>query len=562
VPSGSGMWTYPPIVSGSAWNALLAEGIINIGASFPATAIEGKMYWRTDLQSMYIRSGSSWNDCPNWNAIPTANFTGSVYTNKHIFVYTTGSDMNVNDLLDVLWHYDGSGSAATWDATSYLVPTGSHGLLRWVDDTGYGAGGFMDLIFIRSSNEPSNPNLYCSQHVIAKKDFACGGLVSSNQGALYLGSGFTAINDPPQIILSHSGTGDYTKYGSVKKNKLRIVDMSGNYGDLMVGNITGSGHIQVAGFVSGSAIFNNNYSGSGDLTVAGVISGSSYLGIPSSYVQAGQLSMNGNVGTGSVVFDNEFSGTPYVVATIQDVYGLLQRSVTIIAKSATGFTAQVNIGQHMHTGSGNVAAEGSHTHSAVGTTGVGSEHDHSSVGQTGGGSGHKHVISGGVGAGSAHTHTIAGGDGAHPHTPGNESSHTHSHNHAVGGITGLTYSGWPYDHTHSSGGPGVEETDIDATSGTAHTHAIGGADGTHSHSPGNESSHTHTDTIDTNNESSHYHSYANTTSTGSAHDHYYANTTGTGSSHLHAMGNVTVSGSFGVAHDSVCDWIAVGSGYA
>lgn len=41
---------------------------------------------------------------------------------------------------------------------------------------------------------------------IVKKDVSVGGFVSSGQGILYLGSGFTQTNDPPQIVLAHGGS--------------------------------------------------------------------------------------------------------------------------------------------------------------------------------------------------------------------------------------------------------------------------------------------------------------------------------------------------------------------
>jgi len=431
MPSGSGMWTYPPIISGSAWNALLADGIINIGKSFPTSVIEGKMYYRTDLEQLYVRSGSAWNIVPDWDKVPTATFTGSINTKKHIFIYTTGSDIDVNDLTNCLWHFDGSGSGATWDATSYLVPTGSHGVLRWVDDTGYGTGDYMDLIFIRASMEPANPILYLSQHLIAKKDLAAGGFLSSNQGALFLGSGLVGIEDQPKIVLMHYGTGsDITKYGPTNKNNLQIEDVDGNLANL----------------------------------TAGTISGSSYQGIPTSYIQAGQGNMVGGTGSTNIVFDQEFSSTPFITATVQDAFGTLNRSINIISKSSTGFRITINIGQHLHTGSGNTGAESAHTHTFAddfdvvnagagtpsGTIGNESTHTHDLMLDT-----VKWTTDANTPPPDAHTHTYdegintqsdSGPCTAHNHSFTGNALGVHGHGGSVSGTTSTGVS-----HVHTSG---------------------------------------------------------------------------------------------------------------
>ena len=202
-------------------------------------------------------------------------------------------------------------------------------------------------------------------------------------------------------------------------------------------------------------------------------------------------------GLDTITFAAEFDDIPHVHIQPIDATG---RPISIVVTEITTTTFSIKA---MITTRGTTSGGSAHLHGAAGTTGAGSQHRHSTAGTTG--------------SGSAHTHTIGGADGAHPHTPGNESSHTH----AVGGTTGYIYDGAPgEEHNHSSGGPGVEET----TGGTAHTHTISGADGTHSHAPSNESSHTHYFAEYTDYEQTHTHTYSANTGTEAGHTHTHSET--------------------------------------
>ena len=254
--------TVPPKATNIEWNALVRYGIINTGSAFTGSSIAGQMFFRTDSGSIYWYDGSDWRTT-------VVRADGDFDVHKHLIVHSSGSE--VSNYTDYLWHFDGSGSGATWDAQTYILPTGSKGLIRWEDDS----GDWVDLMFTRSDMDPASPIIYTSQSFAVKKDLSAGGFVGANQGAIYLGSGLTHIDDQPQLIAMHAGNGDYTKYGPLRKDviEMNVLDNETGSASIRCNCISGSSTI-ITGTVSGSLIRGSNISGSGHLEVAGFLSGS------------------------------------------------------------------------------------------------------------------------------------------------------------------------------------------------------------------------------------------------------------------------------------------------
>jgi hypothetical protein len=95
-----------------------------------------------------------------------------------------------------LWGFDALGA---WTPDDLSLPLGQS-VLRFKDET---SANWMEMGMIFISTDPS-PVLWLSQHLTVKKDLACGGMLTSFQGALFLGSGLEVESDMPQIVLSHS----------------------------------------------------------------------------------------------------------------------------------------------------------------------------------------------------------------------------------------------------------------------------------------------------------------------------------------------------------------------
>jgi hypothetical protein len=144
------------------------------------------------------------------------------------------SSLTWASLEPILWHFNG----ANWDANTYNMPT-PESYIRFHDTI---TNSYMDIFpFWSSSTDTVSPILYISQHLMVKKDITMGGMMASNQGALWLGGGFQGIDDQPQIILGHGG--QYTISGTVynmgtiygtspSMNTLCIYDAGGRYGNL------------------------------------------------------------------------------------------------------------------------------------------------------------------------------------------------------------------------------------------------------------------------------------------------------------------------------------------
>lgn len=88
-----------------------------------------------------------------------------------------------------------------WKADEETIDPGDSYLRFWDTERSQ----YVDLSLIIDTDEnPDAPLLAISQGVIVKKDFAAGGFLSSNQGALALGSGLNDFDDVPKIWLIHS----------------------------------------------------------------------------------------------------------------------------------------------------------------------------------------------------------------------------------------------------------------------------------------------------------------------------------------------------------------------
>jgi hypothetical protein len=98
-----------------------------------------------------------------------------------------------------LWGFNGEGE---WTPDGLTLPLGSS-IIRLKDET---TSNWLDLGMIMTGPtiETLGPVLWLSQHLTVKKDFACGGMLTSFQGALFMGSGLQAESDMPQIVLAHS----------------------------------------------------------------------------------------------------------------------------------------------------------------------------------------------------------------------------------------------------------------------------------------------------------------------------------------------------------------------
>ncbi|MGD6807552.1 MAG: hypothetical protein ACQCN4_11405 [Candidatus Bathyarchaeia archaeon] len=96
-----------------------------------------------------------------------------------------------------LWGFDESGA---WTPDALSLPLGTS-VIRLKDELSLN---WLELGLIIAGQDDLGPMLWVSQALTVKKDFACGGMITSFQGALFLGSGLQAETDMPQIILAHS----------------------------------------------------------------------------------------------------------------------------------------------------------------------------------------------------------------------------------------------------------------------------------------------------------------------------------------------------------------------
>jgi hypothetical protein len=131
---------------------------------------------------------------------------GSGYTGHGMFPVTCEVPTYVLEEKEpYLWGFDEEGN---WTPVDLTLPLGDS-FIRWINE----GGDYIDvaLIITGANLELLNPTLYISQSMLCKKDFAAGGMLTSFQGALNLGSGLTAEEDMPQIILAHAGEAYGTK---------------------------------------------------------------------------------------------------------------------------------------------------------------------------------------------------------------------------------------------------------------------------------------------------------------------------------------------------------------
>jgi hypothetical protein len=100
-----------------------------------------------------------------------------------------------------------------------------------------------NLYLIINSYDMS-PLLAIDQGLVVKKDIAAGGMLTSNQGVLALGSGFKSIDEPPKIWLTHS-----QEFGSFDTLYIKQFDRT-TEGNLDLGNLTAHGNVTVHGDLS------------------------------------------------------------------------------------------------------------------------------------------------------------------------------------------------------------------------------------------------------------------------------------------------------------------------
>jgi len=176
----------------------------------------------------------------NWNNVPYLDVKGNTNLAGVNQIHCEAPTFTWSQLEPYLWGFDGQGN---WTPMNLTLPLGN-AKLRFKDDT-VEHENYLDVGIIYSEMTPDDPMLYVSQHLLVKKDIGCGGMLTSFQGALNLGSGLTAESDMPQIILAHSGE----DYGY--KNILEINDADGYLASVKVSNV----YVDHINSASGSGIY-------------------------------------------------------------------------------------------------------------------------------------------------------------------------------------------------------------------------------------------------------------------------------------------------------------------
>jgi hypothetical protein len=121
--------------------------------------------------------------------------------NNELKLLTEAPKLSNQNLLNFIWSFDGSG---VWQPQFLTIPHGTSYLhLKNTDTENYAE---LSLVLVEGSPNPEEYDaLHAFSHsVVVKKDLAAGGMLSSNQGALAVGSGFTSMIDVPRIWLLHS----------------------------------------------------------------------------------------------------------------------------------------------------------------------------------------------------------------------------------------------------------------------------------------------------------------------------------------------------------------------
>jgi hypothetical protein len=169
-----------------------------------------------------IVGGGGGGGAPDWMNVPYIKVLGNAFFEDLTQLECTCPSFTWAQLEPYIWGF--SGGSWTPDALELALGDAK---LRFKDFTD---SYYFDVGVIRTNMDVS-PILWFSHAVMCKKDFFCGGFVSSAQGALFLGSGLEAVGDMPQIVLSHSEVG----YGY--KNILEINTAGGVLANVKVSKI-------------------------------------------------------------------------------------------------------------------------------------------------------------------------------------------------------------------------------------------------------------------------------------------------------------------------------------
>jgi len=113
-----------------------------------------------------------------------------------------------------MWGYSGN----NWTPNDKVLPLGES-YLRFNEPSSH----YIDIGLIYRNESGTNPVsahpiIWVSQHLFIKKDVGVGGMLNVMQGALSLGHGLDGIDDPPKILLGHSGSA----YTGNNRNVLHI----------------------------------------------------------------------------------------------------------------------------------------------------------------------------------------------------------------------------------------------------------------------------------------------------------------------------------------------------
>ena len=112
---------------------------------------------------------------------------------------STIQHLSAQQLVSDIWNYNGT----TWDPLGLPMPSSR---ITMSSFDGY----LLNLFEIISISTDSGGQQYTEAllatdvGLVVKKDIAAGGVITANQGELWLGHGQASYNDVPQIILMHS----------------------------------------------------------------------------------------------------------------------------------------------------------------------------------------------------------------------------------------------------------------------------------------------------------------------------------------------------------------------
>ncbi len=202
-----GLWFTTGAPSGASWGGSLGIGLNNAN-EIVLNAYKIKTA-RTGTVNNTLDDGSGNMTITGQVQLPAAGSSGGIVTNGKVEMTCTAPYFSTweggqNPLKPYLWGLEYYGGQWHWTADGTTLQLGDS-FIRF-KDTAY-PNNTVDIGIIRGPQEPEDPMLWISRHLVVKKDFLCGGAATVLQGALVLGSDWDANNpngQMPQIMLVHS----------------------------------------------------------------------------------------------------------------------------------------------------------------------------------------------------------------------------------------------------------------------------------------------------------------------------------------------------------------------